>query len=140
MDTTSSTTRTPRAARAAGDRGAAAVEFAFVLPVLVLFILGIIEGGTRYAQQSEVNHWAFVAARDVSVKPGTNATTTATATVNTLKGSNTTTFTTTVTPTGACTAPGATQVTVVVRASKASPTRMFGDYTLTGRSVARCEN
>lgn len=125
--------------RRSADRGAAAVEFALVLPLIVVVLFGIVEGGTRYAQQSEVNHWAFIAARDVAIKPGTNATTTATAVVTTLKGSDSTSFTTTVSPSNACAA-GQPTVTVTVRATKSSPSGMFGTYTISGKGVARCEN
>ncbi len=117
------------------ERGAAAVELALVVPLLVTFLFGIVEGGTRYAQQSQVNHWAFVAARDLAIDPTKSATTI----VGTLKGSDTTAYTVTSTPTTKCTG-GATSVTVTVTATKQSPTRMFGTYTLTGRGVARCEN
>lgn len=118
------------------ERGAAAVEFALVVPLLVAFLFGIVEGGTRYAQQSQVNHWAFIAARDLAIDPSKNATTV----VNALKGSDSTTYVISSSPTTACSAAGTTSVTVTVQTTKTSPTRMFGSYTLTGRSVARCEN
>ncbi|MGA8851058.1 MAG: TadE/TadG family type IV pilus assembly protein [Aeromicrobium sp.] len=121
---------------ASRERGAVAVEFALVLPLLMAFLLGIIEGGTRYAQQTEVNHWAFIAARDLSIDPSTSATTV----VDALKGSDTTTYAVTSAPTTKCAAAGATQVSVTVAATKSSPTGLFPDYQLTGRGVARCEN
>lgn len=123
-------------ARRPADRGAAAVEFALVLPLIILVLFGIVEGGTRYAQQSQVNHWAFIAARDVAIDPSK----TAVSVVNSLKGSDTTTFTVTSTPSASCTAPGQQTVTVTVKATKSSPTGMFGSYTITGKGVARCEN
>jgi Flp pilus assembly protein TadG len=116
------------------ERGAVAVEFALVVPLLVLFLFGIIEGGTRYTQQSEVNHWAFLVARDLSIDPTKNATTL----VNALKGSDSTSYT--VTATGNCTTAGTTAVTVTVSASHTSPSGMFGNYTVKGKGVARCEN
>ena len=121
---------------ASRERGAAAVEFALVVPLLVAFLFGIVEGGTRYAQQSQVNHWAFIAARDLSIDPSTSAT----SVVSTLKGSDTTTYTVSSSPSTACSATGATSVTVTVQTVKTSPTRLFGSYTLTGTGVARCEN
>lgn len=121
---------------ASRERGAAAVEFALVIPLLVTFLFGIVEGGTRYAQQSEVNHWAYVAARDLSIDPSKSATTI----VNGLKGSDTTSYTATASPSTRCTSASTTAVTVVVTATKQSPTRLFGSYTLTGKGVARCEN
>lgn len=122
--------------RAPRERGAAAVEFALVLPLLITVLLGIVEGGTRYAQQSQVNHWAFLAARDLSIDPSKSATDI----VDALKGSDSTTYTITATPTTKCAAAGATQVSVTVTATKTSPTGLFPDYNLTGRGVARCEN
>ncbi len=42
------------------ERGVAAVEFALIVPLLILFLFGIVEGGTRYTQQNQVNHWAYL--------------------------------------------------------------------------------
>ena len=123
-------------ARTPADRGAAAVEFALVLPLIMVLLFGVIEGGTRYAQQSEVNHWAFIAARDVAIDPSK----TAVSVVNGLKGTDTTSYTVTSSPSGACTVAGQRSVTVTVKATKTSPTGMFGSYTITGKGVARCEN
>jgi Flp pilus assembly protein TadG len=114
------------------ERGAAAVEFAMCLPLLVAFIVGSVEAGTRYAQQAEVNHWAFLAARAVSIDPSK----TATSVVTGLKGTDTRSYT--VTTTGGCTS-GGTQVTVTVTSARASVTGMFGGYGLNGRGVARCD-
>lgn len=117
---------------ASRDRGAVAVEFALIVPLFVIFLLGLIEGGTRYAQQNEVEHWAFVVARDLSIDP----TLSAQAQVNTLKGSDTTSYS--ASKSGSCSAPGG-QVTVTVTATRASMSGLFGTYTLTGKGVARCE-
>lgn len=122
--------------RASRDRGAAAIEFALVIPVLITFLFGIVEGGTRYAQQNQVNHWAFLAARDLSIDPNKDAT----AIVAGLKGSDVTAYTVSATPSTKCAAPGASQVKVVVTTTKNSPTGLFGTYTITGKGLARCEN
>lgn len=53
--------------RAHDDRGAAAVEFALVLPVLVVITFGIIEFGNAYGAQLAVTNAARVAARSVAV-------------------------------------------------------------------------
>ncbi|MCW2830862.1 MAG: hypothetical protein JWP31_1554 [Aeromicrobium sp.] len=121
---------------ASRERGAAAVEFALVVPLLILFLFGIVEGGTRNAQQSQVNHWAFIAARDLAIDPHKSATTVVTA----LKGSDTATYVVTSSPGTACAAAGTTSVQVTVKTTKTSPTKLFGTYTITGKGVARCEN
>lgn len=49
------------------DRGAAAVEFALVLPLLLTLLFGIIEFSWAYSQQLDVRHGAREAARLVAV-------------------------------------------------------------------------
>ena len=118
------------------ERGAAAVEFALIVPLLILFLFGIVEGGTRYTQQNQVNHWAFLVARDLSIDPTKSASTL----VTTLKGTDTHVFTVSVTPASLCTSSANNQVTVTVSSLRHSPSGMFGDYTIKGTGVARCEN
>lgn len=122
--------------KASRERGAAAVEFALIVPLLVLFLFGIIEGGTRYTQQNQVNHWAFLVARDLSIDP----TKSATADLTALKGSDSHSYSVTVTPGSLCTSASNNQVNVTITSSRTSLSGMFGSYTLTGKGVARCEN
>ena len=49
------------------ERGAAMVEFALVLPILVLLVFGIMEYGYRFMKQSQLNNFAYVAARHYSI-------------------------------------------------------------------------
>ena len=49
MSQPTSAVRPPRAPSARGEDGAAAVEFAMVLPVLVIVVLGIVTGGLSYS-------------------------------------------------------------------------------------------
>jgi len=119
------------------ERGVVAVEFALIVPLLMLFLFAIVEGGTRYAQQTQVNHWAFLAARDLSINPTGPS---AQSIVNTLKGSDTHTYSAGVSPGSICTSPTNNQVTVTVTATRSSLSGMFGSYTLKGVGVARCEN
>jgi Flp pilus assembly protein TadG len=121
---------------ASRERGAVAVEFALVAPVLVAVLFGIVEGGTRYTQQNQVNHWANMAARDLSIDP----TKSATAVVTSLKGSDTHTFTVSVTPAALCTSTTNNTVTVTVTSQRQSPSGLFGSYSVKGKGVARCEN
>ena len=49
------------------ERGAAMVEFALVLPILVLLVFGITEYGYRFMKQSQLNNFAYIAARHYSI-------------------------------------------------------------------------
>lgn len=68
MATTSLLTRTIHGRRAPDQRGAVAVEFAIILPVLILLLFGIIEFGRAYnakvALQGAVREGARVHALD----------------------------------------------------------------------------
>ena len=121
---------------ASRERGAVAVEFALIVPLLLTVLFGVVEGGTRYAQQNEVNHWAHLTARDLSIDPTKSATTI----VNGLKGSDTHTFAVAATPAALCTGSTSNQVTVTITSSRTSPTGLFGSYTIKGKAIARCEN
>jgi len=131
---------------ASRERGAAAVEFALIVPLLVAFLFAIVEGGTRYSQQSEVNHWAFLVARDLSIDPDASVNTL----VGNLKGSGDThaysvtvknASGTTVTPSSStvCSSTTNNQVTVTISSGRTSPSGLFGSYTINGKGVARCE-
>lgn len=54
-------------ARRHRDRGASLVEFAFVMPFLLLLVLGIVEFGYVFAQYNEVRHGAHEGARLAAV-------------------------------------------------------------------------
>lgn len=121
---------------ASRERGAAAVEFALIVPLLVLVIFAIVEGGTRYSQQNQVNHWAYLTARDLSIDP----TKSPEALVTALKGDDTHTFSVTALPADKCSSNGTSHVTVTITSARTSPSGMFGSYTIKGKAVARCEN
>lgn len=52
------------------DRGAALIEFALIMPLLLLLILGIVDGGWAFFQNLEVRHGAREAARLAAVHYG----------------------------------------------------------------------
>lgn len=53
--------------RESGERGAAALEFALIVPVLLLLVLGIIEFGFMFQAQLALTHAAREGARMASV-------------------------------------------------------------------------
>lgn len=54
--------------RSRGDRGAAAVEFALVLPVLILLVLGLIEFSRVFNVQISITNAAREAARTMAIE------------------------------------------------------------------------
>jgi Flp pilus assembly protein TadG len=63
--------------RLRGDRGAAAVEFALVIPVLLLIVFGTIEFGRLYNEQISLTNAARSAARVMAIGNDRGAATTA---------------------------------------------------------------
>jgi len=57
-----------------GQRGAALVEMAIVLPLLLILLFGIIEASWAFAQQNDVRHGAREGARAAAVNVGDVAT------------------------------------------------------------------
>jgi hypothetical protein len=55
------------------DRGAALVEFAIVLPLLIVLLFGIMEASWAFAQVNDVRHGAREGARLAAVDFGTTA-------------------------------------------------------------------
>lgn len=116
------------------DRGSAAVEFALVLPMLLLLVCGIIDFGRAYNARITLSHSAREAAR-VWALGGTATETTARAQSSAVGLSGVTATTTT------CTFGQAT--TVTVRASFAFATPLIGDLapgltSLAAEGVMRC--
>lgn len=55
--------------RGRGERGAALVEFAFVIPVFAMLLLGMISGGILYNQKMQLTHAAREGARYAATVP-----------------------------------------------------------------------
>lgn len=117
-----------------GQRGAAAVEFALVLPVLVLLLLGILEFGRLYQVQTTLSQAARVGVRTMAVKNDAGAARTAAqnaAPTLAVAGSQIA-----VTP-GSCSSGGT--ASVVITYPYHFLTGMFGAaVTLTGKGVMQC--
>jgi len=58
-------------ARRGDERGATLVEFAFILPIFVLFVFGVIDLGWAFAQNLDVKQGAREGGRLVAVNGGT---------------------------------------------------------------------
>lgn len=56
------------AARGRSERGAAAVEFALILPVLILLLLGLMEYGRVYSVQISLSNAAREGARTMAIQ------------------------------------------------------------------------
>lgn len=59
-----------RARAGTRDRGAALVEFALLMPLLIIIILGIVEFGWKFGQFNDVRHAAREGARFAAVDAG----------------------------------------------------------------------
>jgi Flp pilus assembly protein TadG len=117
------------------ERGAVMVEFALVVPILLLLVLGLIEYGYRYSRASVVNNAAFVAARDYSIhKNAAEAQAAGRAADADMPAGAT--F-------GGFSCPAGGNVTVTITSTESSPTGLFpgGDsFVINAKGVARCEN
>lgn len=119
-------------ARLGNDRGAAAVEFALVLPVLLVLVFGIIEFGRAYNLQTTLTAAARQGARVMALKNNETDAKAAAISAAAVLGLTVTEVSTTPCATG-----GTTTVTVTYPMSFVSG--YFGtSITLTGRGVMRC--
>jgi Flp pilus assembly protein TadG len=126
--------------RLRSERGAAAVEFALVLPLLVVILLGTIEFGRAYNAQISLTHAARETARHMVIHDDGTASATVWAAASTagrnaaptLKSSD---MAFTATPTK-CTA--GTMLTVTITYPLKTITGVANDMTLTGKAAMRC--
>ena len=115
------------------ERGAAAVEFALVLPILMTLLLGVIEFGHYFNVQISATHAAREAARSMSV---TGNWTTAEQAARTASPSLKQSLVTVSRVPAAC-APGAT-VAVTVIYDYDSYTGIVKDVDVLGKAAQRC--
>lgn len=117
------------------ERGAAVVEFAIVLPILVLFIFGIVEFGRAYNARIELTSAVREGARAVAL--GGDAVTATRNGAPGLSGSQITVTTTTSCPAGA---PAGTNASVSASYPFQYVIPLFrsGTWTLKATGVMRC--
>lgn len=125
--------------RLRSEDGAAAVEFALILPVFLVLLLGIIEFGSAYNAQILLTNAAREAARTYSLTGDESAAVAAaaeaTAPIGLAIGASDVAFA--VTPAGACSSPSTLNVTVEV--NKPLLTGMFGaSLPLAGKATRQC--
>ena len=128
-----------RAARLRGERGATAVEFAFILPLLIVLVLGIAEFGHAFQVSGTLSAAARVGVRVMALQNDPAAARTAVRNAAPSLNPAVTNAQITITPASCPT--GATSTTVRVTVTYPMPflTGFFGSgVTLTGTGVMRC--
>ena len=125
------------------ERGAAVVEFAFVLILLIPLILVIIAWGVRFHNAAQADNAAFVAARYFAVKCSTDgASATANAQAAGASAASGLIAAGNITIVGGCTSGNVISATVSKSQAWSPPLPIFGmtgSYTLGGNGAARCE-
>ena len=131
------------------EHGVATVEFALIVPTLLLLICGVIDFGDRYKAAALYNNAALVAARSVALSDSQASATTkanAAATNAGIPAGVTPTYAfktdagTTVTNCAMATDGTYPNVTVTITKSNvATATKIFGStFSVTGKAVVRC--
>ncbi|MFN3601084.1 MAG: TadE/TadG family type IV pilus assembly protein [Dietzia sp.] len=126
--------------RPLNDRGASALEFALVVPVLLALVIGIIEFGRAYNIQTTLSNAARDGVRVMALE--NNAAAARTTTRNSAGPLNLSRATISVTPTScaatATTPAGTATVTITYPLELLSGFLPIDDFTLTGRGTMRC--
>lgn len=123
------------------ERGAVAVEFALLVPVLVLLILGIMEFGRAYNAQVALTNAAREGVRVMAItNVPADARIAATNAATGLKITSTNpAFTFATTPaTSPTTCAAGRQVTMTISYTLDTLTGIAGPFTMTGRGVMQC--
>jgi Flp pilus assembly protein TadG len=117
------------------ERGAAAVEFAILLPLLLLLVLGTIEFGRAYNAQITLTNAARDGVRVMAIANdpagAKTAAKNAAASVSTAIPTSAVTLSTTTCSTGA-------QVTLTINYSLSTITGIAGPFPMTGKGVMLC--
>lgn len=125
------------------DSGAAAVEFALVVPILILLVLGIVEFGRAYNIQNSLSAAAREGVRVMAISQNATAAKTATKQAGVFNPAVTDAqICISAGASGSCTAttcPAGGTVTLTIRYPVDYLTGLFpGSLTLTGKGVMRC--
>ena len=116
------------------ERGVAAVEFALVVPLLLVLIMAIVEFGFRYEKNTVANNAALIAARDMSINHDVAKAKAAAIAAGVPSAASVTIDKT------ATTCVSGASVTVTITATMASVTKAFGStFPISGKAVARCD-
>jgi Flp pilus assembly protein TadG len=119
------------------ERGAIAVEFALLAPVLIMLLLGIMEFGRAYNAQIALSEAAREAVRVMAItNDSTLATAAATRREPALKG-GTLTYSAS-SPAGATRCSAGAQISVTVSYSLKTMTGIAGPFALTGKGTMLC--
>lgn len=119
--------------RKQSERGAVAVEFALLLPVLLLLVLGVMEFGRAYNTQLTLTNASREGVRVMAIS--NNAAAAKTAAKNAAASLNPALADGNITV-GTC-SPGA-QVTVTIKYTLTTLTGIAGPFSMTGRGVMLC--
>jgi len=114
------------------------VEFALIVPLLLILVLGLIEFGYRYQRAAVLNNAAFVGARDFSIHQDPGRAQDAAEAAN--NGESIPGFA--VAENCTSTDPAVVKnVTVTFGSAENSPTKFFGTdtFTINAKGAARCE-
>lgn len=121
------------------ERGAAAVEFALLAPILIMLILGIMEFGRAYNVQVSLTNAAREGARSMAISKNENTARAraiyAAAHLNPSLENGNITFART---TGTAGCPVDAQVTATVAYSLSTMTGIAGPFALTGKGTMLC--
>lgn len=114
------------------QNGVAALEFAVVVPLLLIMILVVVEFGFRFERATVLNNAAFIAARDMTANHDVAKATTA------ARNAGAPTSATISVSSGPCST--GNNVTVIITSTETSATKAFGEtFAVTGTGVARCD-
>jgi Flp pilus assembly protein TadG len=117
------------------ERGAVAVEFALVLPVLLLLVMGIIEFGRAYNTQIELTNAAREGVRVMAIS---NDKTAARMAAKNAAVSLNPALTDANLSFGGATCTAGSQITLTITYTLSTVTRIAGPFSMTGKGVMLC--